>query len=1330
MKHNSIKYYTEKCIDLIKKRRSIDLIILAALILFAYRGWFKPGFIVGGDWGLYIYQENIMDYFSFPYIWMSGFNAGNYVISSLIYNCTLFMQAFFMYFFNVGYDVTERLVWYYPFVFLAPFSMYYLSYVLFKKRIICFLSSILFALNTYILIGVTGGHLTIAMGYAFSPLILAFFIKSMKETKLKNSMICGILLAISIFYEPRMTYLSAWIIIAYFLYFNLVRFQSKKLKSYIFKQIMNLGIIFAIPFILHFYWILPSITGVNPLAAVNLPSQPITSFMKMDNALALFHPFWSGGAPTAFKVNNINPLFFLIPILVFSAILLRPNDKNVIFLTLLAIVSVFLVKQENQPFGVVYTWLFQKFPGFNMFREASKFYMITSLAYAPLLGITIDAIFNKLSKINILKQKSMFWKKNGLNIILFCFLLIVTLFLLSLVSPALTGQLHGTFDPHPIPKEYLKIKEFIKQQPDDFRTFWLPTFSMYSFFSEAHQMAHPDIFSDFGRYFLNEYYHYESPYRKTNYIGKILGLANVKYIIVPIDDELYKSKSRDYYLNLLDNQYGLKKIDIGNNISIYENEYVLPRFYGTSNAMLIIGGRSALHSLNLLGIDFSKYTLFFVDQLKDKSLDMWNKFDTIVFYEKGIDDFTLSLVDEKYHVNLRQYLESQSADSEENKWKSSEYSAGDLFGNKHGEISQDTGNYIEALKNATLKVPITIKTSDTYNIYARVGFGPDRGIFSIAIDNLNISSTSFYSRDYVGLRWIKLGTAFIDRGEHTISLYNENGRNSLDSLVIIPKSRIELYQKEVDAIIAHKKLVFIKEAETSLQREKGNWEILDDFGGEASNGKVLSATYRLSETSSTVEIPSDGNYTISFRIAGKSFFDNSEIKDNKTFYKNIELNNLNNSIIINASTDQPDLNVIVPEYLYTKTFANKTKQNVPIFVACDKLGVKAGDTLNCVFVVKNESSEQVNGFQSVFQYLITNVSYNGERGMSNYNAVARVVDGGIYIHKISITIPKPEVSKPTSFRMGFQSFGDGWSRNINYNIPYGETKQGIFVVFGNSNITNIQYPFPYPPELNMLYYTSYLTGDFSNGTYAHDYSKEQFGIVGLSGFMDSEGKLTKHYFFNSNNLSSGRELNVSQYKLNFEIKMDDKVVYKSSADTQNKLKWFETNPVQLKKGKHKITIVKNGAGEFSIDEIIIKNYNSKSTSLFEANNTIPVTWKKINPTKYKVEMNTTNPTFLVFSETYDPLWVAKYDNEEVNSVIAYSAINSFKINKTGNVSITLEYTPQKYVYIGFIISIIGLFSIILYFVVSSKSINRFYSKFSRNDTCNTNNKIAQNKVIP
>jgi len=118
----------------------------------------------------------------------------------------------------------------------------------------------------------------------------------------------------------------------------------------------------------------------------------------------------------------------------------------------------------------------------------------------------------------------------------------------------------------------------------------------------------------------------------------------------------------------------------------------------------------------------------------------------------------------------------------------------------------------------------------------------------------------------------------------------------------------------------------------------------------------------------------------------------------------------------------------------------------------------------------------------------------------------------------------------------------------------------------------------------------------------------------------------------------------------------------------------------------------------------LDNYDLKPNIRFE----------KINPTKYIVHVNASNPFFLVFSESYHKDWVAYTNGEQVpgeGHLMANGYANAWFINKTGSYDIVLEFWPQKLFYIGSAASITTLILCTLY--ISKNKIKTAYTRYAK-----------------
>jgi len=111
--------------------------------------------------------------------------------------------------------------------------------------------------------------------------------------------------------------------------------------------------------------------------------------------------------------------------------------------------------------------------------------------------------------------------------------------------------------------------------------------------------------------------------------------------------------------------------------------------------------------------------------------------------------------------------------------------------------------------------------------------------------------------------------------------------------------------------------------------------------------------------------------------------------------------------------------------------------------------------------------------------------------------------------------------------------------------------------------------------------------------------------------------------------------------------------------------------------------------------------NKTVEDLFKNNYVPPISFKKVNPTLWKVQVNASAPFMLHFSESYDPLWEAVVYKEGkkievLKPVPLYGVINGYWINQTGNIDIVVNYKVQDWFEGSLIISYLTITSCILY----------------------------------
>jgi hypothetical protein len=108
--------------------------------------------------------------------------------------------------------------------------------------------------------------------------------------------------------------------------------------------------------------------------------------------------------------------------------------------------------------------------------------------------------------------------------------------------------------------------------------------------------------------------------------------------------------------------------------------------------------------------------------------------------------------------------------------------------------------------------------------------------------------------------------------------------------------------------------------------------------------------------------------------------------------------------------------------------------------------------------------------------------------------------------------------------------------------------------------------------------------------------------------------------------------------------------------------------------------------------------------------------RQVDATHWEINLNATESFSLIFTEGFDSFWAAtvKTNNDSFvySSQNAFGSINSFPINQTGELHVTIQYRPQTWLYYGITVSILLLIAITValsYFVLIRK-INRKTTK--------------------
>lgn len=584
------------------KKANYYLVSLIIIVCFVYVRWFlfKPS--AGGDWHYY-YPQALKDAFM-HFTWIASYGLGD--IDLLLWRLPIDLFKLLMG--SLGFDssISDKLIVFLPSVFLGIISSFFLTRKVTNSNIAGFFGALVFNFNTYFLTA-NSSYLIYGATSWFIFSLLAF-IKALETKRYAYALLAGILLLVSSGYDFRIAYIGIFINFSYFIFFTF-RFKNKSFKN---NALLFFTSLFSFV-ILSIFWILPMIM-LGSLTSNAILSRNLfgNEFLNILYAYTLYHPFWTGNSPVYFHPQQIMLYFWIIPIFAFLSLYLNRDNKNVIFFGIIALLGIFLTKQVGQPFSGAYPWLFHYVPGFNAFREASKFYFLIGLGYSVLIGAFINWIWQFIKK-----------SKNKQYIKYFITFIILFIFLWNL-KPVMTGVISGIYVNREIPNGYKYFSTYISENQNYYRTLWIPNHSKWLFYSNSHPIIGLQNLLDenwkplnsnkklMGRVAGEEMI----DFLNMSFADNILNAASVRYLVIPYDDAendvnifQYYGKDRQYYINELDKIKYLNKINIGTDeVVVYENKSFRPHIYITEDKE-IIKKDIAYNKINFSFLDPTRYEI-------------------------------------------------------------------------------------------------------------------------------------------------------------------------------------------------------------------------------------------------------------------------------------------------------------------------------------------------------------------------------------------------------------------------------------------------------------------------------------------------------------------------------------------------------------------------------------------------------------------------------------------------------------------------------------------------------------------------------------------------
>ena len=539
------------------------VVIVIILTITIYFNWFSLKTLGGNDF--FPFTEEMLGNLNIkPDIWdnnaKNGFGDN---VSALIWTGEYVNSVVDLFVNNLGWNwnLVQRIFWLFPYLILSIIS----PLLLLKKVLpnhkhktpLTVLGIMIYSFNTYILMLVSGGQINQALAYMFVPIIFYFQFTNILEDQRKWSkknyylILAAFLSALQIFFDLRFFYLTYLSILLFVLASLMIKFGER--KKILINSFLVILYSFLIPFIVHFFWILPLLfsSGTSYVQEANTTLSDLSffSFAKFSQTLSLLHPNWPENIFG--KLYFTKPEFLIIPVVAFLPLLSIKKsraDKKIhiyiIFFTILALIGAFLAKGVQGPWGFIFSFFYQHIPLFNLFRDPTKFYTLIAVSYTVLFPLGMS-FFKNLANAKIFRYGLVFS---------FIYLIII-------ISPFWLNTRYGSLAKEDIPKSYLKMEKLFTQDRQFSRILYFPKRNKYAYADTLHPGVDADRF--FQTTDLPQLLKIMSKSETVNRIKE----AGIKYVVVPHDfnqqifltDRRFDNKKNLLVIDTLDSLSYLRK---------------------------------------------------------------------------------------------------------------------------------------------------------------------------------------------------------------------------------------------------------------------------------------------------------------------------------------------------------------------------------------------------------------------------------------------------------------------------------------------------------------------------------------------------------------------------------------------------------------------------------------------------------------------------------------------------------------------------------------------------------------------------------------------------
>ncbi len=549
-------------------------------------------------------------------------------------------------------------------------------------------------------------------------------------------------------------------------------------------------------------------------------------------------------------------LSFVVPVIAFSALLLKKLIKYAIIFSGIALIGIFLAMGTESPFEyhhlLLTSPLLSKFVW--LFREADKWSFLITYAYSFLLGL----VSYKVLSVTI--KNKQYNNKKTILAGSFIFFLILSI---CVTSYPFYEHHMNVLKPTILPSEFDRLNSYLASIDDD-KIFFMPypmeetQWDKLGRVGSIYQLSaiKPSIEASQYNLISRNYYNYfvnSILDNRTNNIGNLIYPLGTSYLVFHNDtwNKILKT-NEPVNIQLLEKMYSLPDLKNIKNIGFY-NVFQISNTYNDTNndsntriaqanipsqIVATTGGLDIYSSLSKLSsFNTLQSSLIFTGDIRSRSAsNPMLSIDKLISDRSMLnDEFVLSLVDDKFIT--APFVETNRYDPSKVWSKSSTRDPDHAefhpflrnLGIENWEFDYGKGLVMTKAMGEKMSVPIEIEEQNNsseidaqYDIFMRYLKNQRGGLIRTYLDDKFMSEVDTYDRISNKFVWQKLGSLNLTEGKHIMTLENIAGFNAVNILSFVPVDELNKLKTETAHLFANRTgVIYYLEAESNFYNTKG-----------------------------------------------------------------------------------------------------------------------------------------------------------------------------------------------------------------------------------------------------------------------------------------------------------------------------------------------------------------------------------------------------------------------------------------------------------------------------------------------------------------------------